>query len=238
MSTPLTPSTKMALLGLALASSQTAFALSNDLQTAYSTITLPFSQAIGDTFNTFNTFNTFSVDTQGNVVYKDSTNHLVGDSTGEYRNVGPTSPGTQAFYDFYDDFVFTMPGTNGSLTASAVSVSFQNIFGINNLQARLYDLTGSALTTGSPTNGAVYAWSSSMNVGGSTLTVSTFNAPIYLQSGHAYTLEIRGDVFGPTASYSGNINIQDDTPAVPENESWALAFIGLALIGMQTWRRI
>jgi len=132
-----------------------------------------------------------------------------------------SQPGS-ANFNFYDDLLFTMPATDGSLTASAVSVSFLNVLGIDNLQARLY-----GLSTGAVSGGATYAWASTTPLGGSTLSLTTFGAPVALLAGATYALEVRGLVYGPTASYGGNVNVS----AVPESGSLSLALAGLLVAG-------
>jgi len=212
---------QIAAISLVAIGTQAAMAVSNDLQADYGTVALPFSQGFSNTFTSLG---------GGNFV--DQHGFTVSDSTAITAPVGPTAPGTFATYNFYDDFEFTLPSTSsGSLTASAVSISFANVFGISNLQARLYPVT-TGLTTGVPAS-LVTGWSLPTNAGGTTVTVSTFASPINLTAGTTYTLEIRGDVFGPTGSYGGNLNIS----AVPEAESWALAVVGLGLLGAVASRR-
>lgn len=210
---------QIAAISLVAIGSQSAMAVSNDLQANYGTIALPFSQGFSNSFTGLG---------GGNFV--DQHGFTVSDSTAIIANI-VSAPGT-ATYNFYDDFEFTMPGASaGSLTASAVSISFANVFGISNLQARLYPVTTGLTTGGAP--GLVTAWTAPTNSGGTTVTVSTFDSPKYLTAGTMYTLEIRGNVFGPTGSYGGNLNIS----AVPEAESWALAFVGLGLLGAVASRR-
>ena len=137
-----------------------------------------------------------------------------------------SQPGS-ANFNFYDDLLFTMPATDGSLTASAVSVSFLNVLGIDNLQARLYRVGSDGLSTGAVSGGATYAWASTTPLGGSTLSLTTFGAPVALLAGATYALEVRGLVYGPTASYGGNVNVS----AVPESGSLSLALAGLLVAG-------
>lgn len=205
---------KLALVAAAL-SSGSAFAVTNDLQANYGTITVPYSQGFSNTFTSL-----------GGGNFLDQTGHTISDSTAVTQNI-VSAPGT-AVFNFYDDFLFTMPtSAAGSLTASAVSVSFGSLFGINNLQARMYEVT-SGLTTSSAGSSLITAWSVPTSVGGNTITVSTFASPITLLAGSTYALEIRGDVIGATGSYGGNLNIS----AVPEADGWALATMGLALVGL------
>jgi len=108
-----------------------------------------------------------------------------------------------------------------------VSVSFLNVLGIDNLQARLYRVGSDGLSTGAVSGGATYAWASTTPLGGSTLSLTTFGAPVALLAGATYALEVRGLVYGPTASYGGNVNVS----AVPESGSLSLALAGLLVAG-------
>lgn len=186
---------------------------------------LPYSRHFGDTFTAIvgSAGYTTVASSDGTVTY--------GSIDGSVINRPlVTVPGT-ANFNFYDDYVFTMPGEGGQLTASAVSVSFAQMFGIQNLQARLYAVTDN-LTVGAPA-GVVYAWTSLTDLTGATLSVSAFNAPVSLQAGTKYALEIRGLVFGQTASYGGNVNISP----VPEIDALSLALAGLGAIGVMASRR-
>ena len=209
---------KVALIASAALLGNSAFAVVNDLQANFGTVALPFSQGFS---------NTFTGTGGGNFV--DQHGFTVSDSTAETKPI-VSSPGT-ALYNFYDDFEFMMPSSSdGSLTASAVSISFGSLFGINNLQARLYPVA-SGLATGAPAS-LVSGWSVPTSTGGTTITVSTFANPVTLSAGTLYTLEVRGDVVGATGSYGGNLNIS----AVPEADGWALALVGLGLGGLATCR--
>jgi hypothetical protein len=211
---------KLALALAVAVSSSAAFAtvapLGNDVQTSFGTVTPPFSRGFSNTFVGL-----------GGGNYLDATGHTVSTSSAQTLPIGAGATGS-ATYNFYDDYLFTLPtATGGSLTASAVSISFGNLFGINNLQARLYEVPTTGLSTGKPAT-LISAWSTATNVGGSTLTVSSFEDPVDLVQGATYTLEIRGEVYGATGSYGGNLNIA----AVPEAETWALALVGMGLAGL------
>jgi hypothetical protein len=216
---------KLALVAAAALCCSAAFAApTNVIQADFGNITLPFSQGVS---------NTFIANTSGG--YGDATGHTIDGST-LTAAFSPSAPAVTGVFNFYDDFTFTLPETtSGSLTASAVSVSFANLIGINNLQVRLYSVVAGALTTGAAGPSLVSGWSTPLSAGTSTLTVSTFANPITVAAGKTYTLEIRGDVFGPTGSYGGNLNIVS-TPAVPEAEGWALAVMGLSLLGVAARR--
>jgi hypothetical protein len=210
---------KLTLAAAAVVSSGAAFAVVNDLQPSFGTVTLPFSQGFS---------NSFSSTGGGN--YVDQHGYTISNSTAETKPLG-NALGT-AVFNFYDDYTFTLPtSSNGALTASAVSVSFGALFGINNLQVRLYPVV-SALTTGAPAS-LVSAWSLPTSTGGTTVTVSTFAAPVSLLAGTTYALEVRGNVVGATGSYGGNLNIS----AVPETDGWLLSLAGVSVIGLVARRR-
>jgi hypothetical protein len=207
---------KLALALAVAVGSSAAFAVTNDVQTSFGTVTPPRPTKVLE-----------KPRENGGGNYLDATGHTVSTSSAQTLPIGGGATGS-ASYNFYDDYLFTLPtGTGGSLTASAVSISFGNLFGINNLQARLYEVPTTGLTTGKPAT-LISAWSTATNVGGSTLTVSSFENPVNLVQGATYTLEVRGEVYGATGSYGGNLNIA----AVPEAETWALALVGVGLAGL------
>ncbi len=130
---------------------------------------------------------------------------------------------------FYDDYLFTIsPGTVNSITST---VSLGSLFGINNLQTRLY--SGTVTTTGTP-SGLLQAWSTSITISGPgyTGTVDVLS-PITLSAG-SYILEVRGDVVGTNGgSYTGVLNISP----IPEAAEWAMLLTGFGLIGFVVARR-
>ncbi len=193
---------------------------------------LPYSRSFGDTFSGI--AGTAGYTTSASSSRDGSTITNTGSIDGSVvtRPLGPQFPGASASFNFYDDYVFTMPGEAGQLTASAVSVSFGSFLGVSNLQARFYAVTD-ALTTGTPNTAVSYAWISVTDLNGASVGVTTFSNPLPLTAGVQYALEIRGLVFGPTASYGGNVNI---TP-VPEADSFALALAGLTVAGWVASRR-
>lgn len=214
-----------AILAFSSASQATA-AVVNVVQADFGVISpLPYSRSFGNSFTSI----------AGTAGYNTaaSSSHITGTSsnTGSIDGSVVTSGGLS--YNFYDDHVFTMPGQSGALTASAVSVSFGALQGIDNLQVRFYETTNN-LSTGNPGVPVFVGWQSVTALGGgAALNVSTFNNPLSLNAGVQYTLEIRGLVFGPTASYGGNVNI---TP-VPEPEGLALALAALGAVGLVASRR-
>jgi hypothetical protein len=188
----------------------------NVVQANLGTVTLPLSQGFSNSFAT-----------TGGAGYVDASGDAIDGST-ITAPFKASEPAVTGVFNFYDDFTFTLPAsTDGTLTASAVSVSLLNLFGINNLQVRLYAVQSGGLTTGSPAS-VISGWSSPVSAGGSTLTVSTFGTPIAVAAGQTYALEVRGQVVGSNGSYGGNLNISP----VPEADGAALALMGLALAGV------
>ncbi|MCL4472128.1 MAG: FxDxF family PEP-CTERM protein [Sulfuricella sp.] len=130
---------------------------------------------------------------------------------------------------FYDDYMFSIP--SASVNSISSTISLGSFWGINNLQARLYN--GTVTTTGKP-DGLLQAWSTAIpiSMAGVSGTVAVIN-PITLASGN-YILEVRGDVAGTFGgSYAGILNISP----VPEPGEWVLMLSGLGLIGFIAARR-
>lgn len=130
---------------------------------------------------------------------------------------------------FYDDFLFTIsPSSVGSITST---ISLGSLFGIDNLQTRLY--SGTLTTTGKP-SGLLQAWSTAIPLSGTGYngTISVIS-PITLGAG-SYILEVRGDVVGTAGgSYAGVLNISP----VSEPAEWAMMLVGLGFIGIVVARR-
>lgn len=130
---------------------------------------------------------------------------------------------------FYDDFLFTISPSSVGFIASTISLG--SLFGINNLQARLY--SGTLTTTGKP-SGLLQAWSTAIPLSGTGYngTVSVIS-PITLGAG-SYILEMRGDVVGTAGgSYAGVLNISP----VSEPAEWTMMLLGIGFIGIAVARR-
>ncbi len=130
---------------------------------------------------------------------------------------------------FYDDYLFSI--SPSSVDSIASTISLGSLFGINNLQTRLY--SGTVTTTGVP-SGLLEAWSTAIQITGTGYTgTMAVISPITLGAGN-YILEVRGDVVGTSGgSYAGSLNISP----VPEAAEWLLMLIGLAIVGFVAVRR-
>lgn len=221
--------TRIALATLALTASTLASAgVVNQLQADFGVISpLPYSRHFGDTFTAIAGTAGYTTEASSGTV---TTTGSIDGSTINRPLV--TQPGN-ADFNFYDDYVFTMPGEAGALTASAVSVNFGSLLGIKSLQARLYAIPSEGLTTGALLGSAVYAWTTVTDLSGASVAVTAFNTPITLVDGVRYALEIRGLAFGPQASYGGNLNVSP----VPEADGLVLALAGLGVAGWVASRR-
>lgn len=130
---------------------------------------------------------------------------------------------------FYDDYLFSIsPSSVDSITST---ISLGNLFGINNLQTRLY--SGTVTTTGVP-SGLLEAWSTAIQITGTGYSgTMAVISPITLGAG-SYILEVSGDVVGTAGgSYAGSLNIS----TVPEIAEWVLMLTGLAMVGFVAVRR-
>lgn len=145
------------------------------------------------------------------------------------------TPAPSGSWNFYDDYLFTLPASSGSLTGSVVSVDLTSLLGIDNLQARIYQINSSAdLTTGKPAMPVADAWSTAINSNGFNATLLTFTSPTPLSANAEYAFEVRGNVTGTFGgSYGANINISP----VPEASGWTLGLAGLGMLGFASRRR-
>lgn len=140
-----------------------------------------------------------------------------------------TGPSAGVNFEFYDDYVFTIGGATVNSVSSTINLN--NIFTIDNLQARLYNATTQASlpVLGSPVGGAIEAWSSQIGPGGN-ITVSVLDN-VLLGAG-TYVLELRGSVSGTAGgSYSGVLNV---APVPTPGAFW---LFGSSVLGTLTMRR-
>ncbi len=134
----------------------------------------------------------------------------------------PTSPITGSSYGFYDDYIFSIPAASANSITSTFNLS--DIFGINNLQVRLYSANQPTLPQlGFPVNGGIVnGWTQAIAPGVTTALIQT----TALGAGN-YVLEVRGNVTGTSGgSYAGVFNVA----AVPvPAAAW---LFGTSLIGL------
>jgi N-acetylglucosaminyldiphosphoundecaprenol N-acetyl-beta-D-mannosaminyltransferase len=130
---------------------------------------------------------------------------------------------------FYDNYLFSIPTASADSITSTISLG--SVFGINNLETRLY--SGTTISAGLP-SGNLIATSAMFPVNGVGFngTVVVIN-PINLSSG-SYILSVMGNVVGTSGgSYAGTLNISP----VPEIAEWTMLFLGLGMLGLVAVRR-
>lgn len=144
-----------------------------------------------------------------------------------------TGPSAGINFEFYDDYVFTITGSNVNSVTSTINLG--NILAIDNLQARLYNASSnpSLPVLGTPVGGVIDAWSSSVSAGSNTITIALLDTN--LLSAGTYVLEIRGSVSGSAGgSYSGVLNVEQ--VPVPAS-AWLMGSAILGLVGVTRRRR-
>lgn len=161
----------------------------------------------------------------GTYTYVNSHGALTSVITGSVSTSYPTG------FEFYDDFIFTVaPASANSITST---INFADIFGISDLQVRLYNAAGqsSLPVLGTPIGGAIDAWSTAISAGPSSGTIAVLPTTPLLAG--TYVLEVRGNVTGSSGgSYSGTLNV---APAVPL--PGAIWLFGTAISGLMAARR-
>lgn len=132
---------------------------------------------------------------------------------------------------FFDDFYFTIP--SGSANSITSSLNLDSIFGLTNLNARLY--IGNTHETGAMAPGTLVSdWGTTVNYSPTVSSTTIVLNPITLAAG-TYTLQIRGTVSGSAGgSYAGVLNLANP---VPEPETYALLVAGLGLVGGMSRRK-
>jgi hypothetical protein len=140
-------------------------------------------------------------------------------------------------YGFYDNFVFTISGSDADSITSTINLTSGAInTSLINLDAQLFLLSGNAsLPSFEPNNMvtdslSVSSFTLSPNVSGSTVVL---DPSVSLNAG-TYVLEIRGFVNGNAGgSYSGSLNV---TPVPLPASTW-LALSGLGALSLWGRRR-
>lgn len=136
----------------------------------------------------------------------------------------PSAPG----WGFYDDFVFTVTGSQIDSITSTINLGDSSA--IDGLQVRLYNEAGNTPlpVTGVP-NGStlVDAWSTTVTLApGMTGTVDVL--PGTTLTAGTYVLEVRGNVTGTAGGgYSGTLNVAP----VPLPAALPLMLTGMGLLG-------
>jgi hypothetical protein len=156
-----------------------------------------------------------------------------------------TTGASSANYAFYTDYVFSVGP--GSLDTISSTINLGTAYAVNGFQARLYsynaggnqNLTVPGLTSAGLSaynsmalNGGVLdAWSSVLNLGGTTAT--SLVIPETTLAAGTYVLELRGTSVGAAGgSFSGVLNV---TP-VPLPAALPLLMSGLGLLGLRRRR--
>lgn len=156
-------------------------------------------------------------------------------------NLGPiTAPASLAFsnstatnlaigtlnppnYNFNDRWTFNLGG-NANLTSLVAAFSFDNTFGISNIQVNLLNAMGTVAT----------GWQTVTMSGPFTTTVSV--TPSQGLVAGDYTLQVRGLLLNPPASYAGTL-IAAAPAVVPLPAALPLLLVGLGLFGAAGARR-
>ncbi len=117
---------------------------------------------------------------------------------------------------FNDSFAFTILGAPG-VTNAQVSTLLLN--GSQNVNFTSVTLDGMSVFTETSVAPNPETWA--------------ILSPVYLLVG-PHTINVMGNLVGPTGSYSGTINVQ---PAVPEAKTWAMMLLGFGAMGIAIRRR-
>jgi hypothetical protein len=139
----------------------------------------------------------------------------------------PQVTGAPPGYGFYDDFTFSIP-TGASADSITSTISLGSTSAINNLDVRLYSLTGNAPPVlGTPSGTVIDGTLTNLGGGSMVDTLSTT-----LAAG-TYVLEVRGNATGSASSYSGTLNVAP----VPLPATLPLLLSGLGFLGGAIRRR-
>jgi len=126
-------------------------------------------------------------------------------------------------YNFRDRWNFTL-GDNANLTSLVASFSFAGTFGIDNIQVNLLNAAGVV----------ALGWQNVSMNGPFTTTVSV--TPVSGLTAGDYTLQVRGLLLNPPASYSGNL-IAAAPAVVPVPAALPLLLLGLGALGAVARKR-
>jgi hypothetical protein len=117
---------------------------------------------------------------------------------------------------FSDSFTFTIAGQPG-VTDAQITTLLLN--GAQNVTFSSITLDGMSVFTRTSTDPNPETWA--------------ILSPVLLAVGN-HTINVMGNLVGPTGSYSGTINVQ---PAVPEAKTWAMMLLGFGAMGIAIRRR-
>ena len=126
-------------------------------------------------------------------------------------------------YNFRDRWNFTL-GDNANLTSLVASFSFAGTFGIDNIQVNLLNAAGVV----------ALGWQNVTLNGPFTTSVSV--TPVSGLTAGDYTLQVRGLLLNPPASYSGNLIAAAPT-VVPLPAALPMLLLGLGALGAAARKR-
>jgi hypothetical protein len=179
-----------------------------------------------------------NVTTSGNVTNNDISSNMASSYTYSDSWAGAqttiSNGSTSNTYGFYDDFVFTITGSNlDSITSTIDLTSGSTSTGIKNLDVQLFMLSGNAtLPAWVPVNGVsdtvgVTNFTLSPNASGTVVVLD----PTQSLAAGSYVLQIRGLADGSGGgSYTGSLDV---TPVPLPASVWLLIGGLVMLVGLQ-----
>ncbi len=126
-------------------------------------------------------------------------------------------------YNFRDRWNFTL-GDSANLTSLVAAFSFNGTFGINNIQVNLLNAAGVV----------ALGWQNVNMAGPFTSTVSV--TPVTGLTAGDYTLQVRGLLLNPPASYAGTL-IASAPTVVPLPAALPMLLLGLGALGAAARKR-
>ncbi len=142
-------------------------------------------------------------------------------STSSNLSVGTLVPPD---YNFRDRWTFTL-GDTANLSSLVAAFSFAGTFGINNIQVNLLDAAGIV----------ALGWQNVTIDGPFTTTVSV--TPVSGLTAGDYTLQVRGLLLSPPASYSGSLIAAGAPTTVPLPAALPMLLLGLGALGAAARQR-
>jgi hypothetical protein len=120
---------------------------------------------------------------------------------------------------FSDSFTFTIAGVDGNQYPTNAQLSTLLLNGSQDVHFTSITLDGMSVFTQTSVSPNPETWA--------------ILDPVLLLSGN-HTINVVGNLVGPTGSYSGTINVQ---AAVPEAKTWAMMMLGFGAMGVAMRRR-